>query len=307
MMAVWGDSTITLLEKLRVIPGLRIDGYRFGVDSDLFENSGTRYDGIVSPKLALVAGPWNDTEAYFNFGTGFHSNDARGTTIDLDPLTGDPVDSVDPLVRTIGYELGLRTEAFDKLHSSVALWLLDLDSELVFVGDAGATEAGPSSRRYGVEWTNYYEPFERTAFDFDISYSHARFDDEPASANEIPGAIPLVISGGALQKFPYDLYAALRLRYLGDYPLTESGDQDSGSTTLVNLRLGWDQAPPDGAAQGKGDWAAHIDLLNLLDSHDRDIAYYYESRLEGEDSGVEDIHFHPVEPFSVRVGIQRRF
>ncbi|MFN2425000.1 MAG: nickel-responsive transcriptional regulator NikR [Candidatus Binatia bacterium] len=307
MLAVWGDSTITLLEKLRVVPGLRLDGYHFDVDSDLDANSGTKFDGIVSPKIAVVAGPWRETEAYFNFGTGFHSNDARGTTIRVDPLSGENVSSVDPLVRSIGYEIGVRTETVDGLHSSVALWLLDLDSELVFVGDAGTTEPGPSSRRYGVEWSNYYEPWTQTAIDFDVSYTHARFDDVPDSENEIPGAIPLVISGGVVQRFPFDLFAALRLRYLGDYPLIEDGSQDSGATTLVNLRLGWDQAPADGAGPSKGDWAAHIDFLNLFNSRDRDIAYYYESRLAGEDAGVEDIHFHPVEPFAVRVGIERRF
>ena len=291
-----------------MIPGLRLDGYRFDVESDLSANSGTELDGIVSPKLAVVAGPWVRTEGYFNFGMGYHSNDARGVTIRIDPASGDPTGSVDPLVRSTGYELGVRTEALEGLHSSVALWLLDLDSELVFVGDAGTTEPGPPSRRYGVEFANYYEPAEKTALDFDISWTHARFDDVPGSENEIPGAIPLVISGGVTQRFPHDLYAAVRLRYLGDYPLTESGDHDSGSTTLVNLRIGWDQAAAAGVVPGrKGDWSAHVDFLNLFDSHDRDIAYFYESRLRGEDSGVEDIHFHPVEPFQVRVGVERRF
>jgi outer membrane receptor protein involved in Fe transport len=312
-MGLWADSTVTLLEKLRVVPGLRMDGYRFDVESrDDPANSGTELDGIVSPKLAVVAGPWAETEAYFNFGGGYHSNDARGVTINHVP--GDPgslVDDVDPLVRSWGYEIGVRTQAVDGLFSSVAVWLLDLDSELVFVGDAGATEPGPSSRRFGIEWSNYYEPWERTALDFDVSWTHARFvealdgtdigDDE----DDIPGAIPLVISGGVTQRFPWDLYAALRLRYLGDYPLIESGDQDAGSTTLVNLRLGWDQA---GEEPGRpGDWAVHLDFLNLFDSHDRDIAYFYESRLEEEDAAVEDIHFHSVEPFGIRVGIERRF
>jgi hypothetical protein len=301
-MGVWADSTITLLEKLRVVPGLRMDGYRFEVEAENEPDSGTKYDGIVSPKLAVVVGPWAKSEAYFNFGGGYHSNDARGVTAGIAP--------VDPIVRSWGYEVGVRTQAIDGLFSSVSLWLLDLDSELVFVGDAGATEEGPSSRRYGVEWANFYEPWRTTAVDFDISYTHAEFVkfqgvDLGDSENEIPGAIPLVISGGVTQSFPWDLYAALRLRYLGDYPLIESGDEDAGSTTLVNLRLGWDQA---GEEPGRpGDWAVHLDFLNLFDSHDRDIAYFYESRLKDEDEAVEDIHFHPVEPFGIRVGIERRF
>ncbi|MFN2377139.1 MAG: TonB-dependent receptor, partial [Candidatus Binatia bacterium] len=304
-MFAWGETTVSLLDWLRVVAGLRLDGYRFDVESDVAANSGDKLDGIASPKLGLVAGPWKRTEAYFNFGTGFHSNDARGTTIRVDPVSGGAADRVDPLVRSIGYEVGVRVEAFEGLHSSVALWLLDLDSELVFVGDAGATEAGDSSRRYGIEWANYYQPTEKTALDLDISWTRARFDDVPDATNDIPGAIPLAIAAGVTQRFPFDLYAALRLRYLGEFPLEESGDVKSGSTTLVNLRLGWEQQPGSGGEEG--DWSAWVDLLNLFDSRDRDIAYYYESRLPNENAGVEDIHFHPVEPFGVRVAIERRF
>ena len=44
------------------------------------------------------------------------------------------------------------------LESSVALFVLDYASELLFVGDAGTTEASRPSRRVGVEWTNHYKP-----------------------------------------------------------------------------------------------------------------------------------------------------
>jgi hypothetical protein len=298
-MALWGESTVTLLEKLRMIAGLRGDGYRFDVASNFGPEDGIEIDGIVSPKIALVAGPWQRTEAYFNFGTGFHSNDARGVTA--------PVDPADALVRSWGYELGMRTEAVDGLFSSLAVWLLDLDSELLFVGDAGDTEAGPPSRRYGVEWANWWEPTERTALDFDLTYTHARFDDVPDSLNEIPGSIPWTMSAGVTQKLPWNLYSVARVRYLGEFALEESGRQKSGSTTLVNLRLGWEQHPGEQGAPRPAGWAAHVDLLNLLNSKDRDIAYYYESRLPGEAAGVEDTHFHPVEPFGLRVAIERRF
>lgn len=306
-LGIWGESTVTLLEKLRVIGGLRADGYRFDVDSDLAANSGTETDGIVSPKFALVVGPWANTEGYVNLGMGFHSNDARGTTIHVDPSTGDPASPVDPLVRSKGAEVGVRTEFLPGLHSSLALWMLDLDSELVFVGDAGTTEAGPPSRRLGIEWANYYEPTEYLAFDFDLSWTDARLRETDDSQDEIPGAIPLVMSAGVMGDLPWDLYAALRLRYLGEFPMVESGDQKSGSTTLVNLRLGYETPPPAGSGLRQGDWGAALDILNLFDSKDRDIAYYYESQLATEDTSREDVHFHPVEPLTVRFSVTRRF
>ena len=119
---------------------------------------------------------------YLNGGLGFHSNDARGANTRVDPVTGlstdadgNRVERADPLVRTYGAEVGLRTSWLEGLQSTLSLWWLDIDSELLFVGDAGTTEASRPSRRYGVEWANYYSPTDWLTFDADISYSKARF------------------------------------------------------------------------------------------------------------------------------------
>ena len=61
--------------------GLRGDFYRARVESDLSANSGRASAHLVNPKLNLIFGPWRDTEYFVNLGGGFHSNDARGTTI----------------------------------------------------------------------------------------------------------------------------------------------------------------------------------------------------------------------------------
>ena len=110
----------------------------------------------MSPKFAAAFGPWAGTEIYANAGMGFHSNDARGAAITVDPLTGEPADRVTPLVRARGAEFGVRTVRVRGLQSTFALWYLGIDSELLFVGDAGTTEAGRPSRRVGIEWTNYW-------------------------------------------------------------------------------------------------------------------------------------------------------
>jgi len=143
--------------KVRTVLGLREDVFVFDVNSDIAVNSGNKTDAIFSPKLSLIFGPWARTEVYLNGGFGFHSNDARGTTITVDPKTGDPAQRVDPLVRTKGAEIGVRSTWIPGLNSTLAFWYLTLDSELVFVGDAGITEPNRASRRYGVEWANFYE------------------------------------------------------------------------------------------------------------------------------------------------------
>jgi HupE/UreJ protein/TonB-dependent receptor-like protein len=139
---------------LRSSLGVRFDGFRFDVDSNRPENSGTRTDGLISPKGGIVLGPWAETEVYVNGGLGFHSNDARGVNTRVDPATGlatdgdgNSVKRADPLVRTYGAEVGVRTAWVEGLQSTLALWWLDIDSELVFLGDAGTTEAGRPGRR----------------------------------------------------------------------------------------------------------------------------------------------------------------
>src|SRR5690606_16841282 len=101
-------------------------------------------------------------------------NDARGTTIRVDPASGEPADEVDPLVRSRGGEIGVRATPVAGLRSTLAAWALELDSELLFVGDAGATEPSDRSRRLGVTWANFYRPLPSLAIDADVSLASAR-------------------------------------------------------------------------------------------------------------------------------------
>src|SRR5437870_4853285 len=176
------------LPKVRTVLGLREDVFVFDVTSDIAANSGNNTDAILSPKLSLIFGPWAATEVYLNGGFGFHSNDARGTTITVDPK--DPtttVQRVTPLVRTKGAEIGVRSTWVPGLNSTLAFWYLTLGSELVFSGDAGITEPSRASRRYGVEWANFYKPVSWLALDFDISHSSAKFTEHDPVGNDIPG------------------------------------------------------------------------------------------------------------------------
>ena len=90
----------------RAALGIRADQYWFEVDSNLPENSGNASDHIVSPKGNLSYKFNFSTEAYLSAGYGFHSNDARGVTISVDPVTGELIEPVDPLVRSRGAGLG---------------------------------------------------------------------------------------------------------------------------------------------------------------------------------------------------------
>jgi len=283
---------------LRSVAGVRVDQYRFDVDSILAANTGTVTASKASPTLSLIAGPWNKTELYFNVGTGFHSNDARGATIRVDPKTGEAADPVTPLVRAKGVELGLRTEALAGLQSTFSLYRLDFDSELVFVGDAGTTEAGRPSRRSGFEFSNYYKPNGWMTIDADLAFAHARFRDADAAGRRIPGAVEGVASLALAVDKLGPWYGALQLRFFGPRPLIENNAVRSKSTTTINGRIGYKLA---------ASWKLEVEGFNLANRQASAIDYFYASRLQGEAEGSEDVHFHPAESRSFRVSLSKSF
>jgi outer membrane receptor protein involved in Fe transport len=295
LAGVYGQTSVEVAPRLRAIVGLRADHMRDNVDAlTLAANGGSASGTKVSPKLTLIAGPFDKTEFFFNAGRGLHSNDARGTTATIDPKTGDPVDKVPPLVSSRGFELGARTEAIAGLQSSIALWKLDFDSELVYVGDAGATEASGASTRRGVEWNNRYIPVPWLLFDADLAWTHARF----RNGDRIPNAIDRVASLAATVRELGGWSASLQLRYLGPGALIEDNSVRAHPSTTTNLRLGYQIA--------KG-IDATLDVFNLFDRKVNDIQYFYESQLPGEAAPVADRHVHPAEPRTARVTLRARF
>nr|WP_328804716.1 TonB-dependent receptor [Noviherbaspirillum galbum] len=288
---IYVENNTRWSEKFRTVAGIRSDFYRFDVRSDNPVNSGKSNDSIVSPKLSLIFGPWAKTEYYVNLGNGFHSNDARGTTITIDPKSGDPVDRVSPLVRAKGMELGVRSEFVPGLQTSLAVYRLDFDSELLFVGDAGTTEASRPSRRYGFEFNNYYKPTKWLTVDADIAFARARFRDADPVGNRIPGAVEGVGSVAVAVDNIGPYFGALQLRYFGPRPLIEDNSVRSHSTTTLNGRIGYKINPK---------MRIELEGYNLLNRKASAIDYYYESRLPGESAAVNDVHFHPIESRSFR-------
>ena len=297
-IGVYGENSTRWSRWLRTVAGLRADAYRFDVRSDRAANSGKASDHLFSPSLSVIAGPWRDTEAYFNIGNGFHSNDARGTTITVDPKTGEAADKVTPLARSRGLELGLRSAAIAGLQTSLSLYRLDFDSELLFIGDAGATEAGRPSRRYGIEFSSYYKATRWLSLDLDLAYARARSRGSDPAGDFIPGAIEGVAQLALTVTPPGPWSGSLRLRYFGPRPLMEDNSVRSSASVGLNGRI---------AYQIDKTLRVEVEGYNLANRRDSAIDYYYASRLPGEAQPVDDIHFHPVESRSLRLTLVKNF
>lgn len=302
-VGLYAEQRVRPTTWLRLTAGVRGDLYDFKVNDKLGAGDAGKTRLIASPKGSLVLGPWMETELYLSGGFGFHSNDARGVGVKDDPATPDLERPVRPLVRTKGAEVGLRTLWIPGLQSTLAFWMLDIDSELVFVGDAGNTEASRPSRRMGVEFANYYSPTDWLTLDADLSVSRARFRDSAPEGDHIPGAIETVVAAGASVHDLAGFFGELRLRYFGPRPLVEDDSQRSGETIMLNARIGYEVA----------EWGEiAFEAFNLLNRKDSDIEYFYPSLLAGEppgpdDGGYNDIHFHPVEPLAFRLALTARF
>lgn len=313
--ALYAENMTKWTPSFRSILGLRTDVYHFDVDANLAVNSGKITAYKTSPKLGLIFGPFDRTEYYVNYGYGFHSNDARGTTLKINPDPRDagyltPIQSVTPLVRTKGGEIGLRTELVPNLHTTLALWQLNSDSELVFTGDAGTTKASRPSRRRGIEWTNYYQPSKTWQLDFDLAASQSRFTDQNPVGNRIPDSIGTTASLGVAFTPRAPWSAGLRMRYFGPRTLIEDNTARSTSSTLFNAEAGY---------QFSKRLLGKIEILNLFNRQVNDIEYLYSSCLRNEGStpacdanaatrdGVLDRHIHPAEPRAARVSLRLSF
>ncbi|WP_439892652.1 TonB-dependent receptor [Ralstonia sp. 25C] len=301
--ALYARNSTQWLPWLRTIAGVRADQFWYSVASSNPLNSGNGSDHIVSPKLSVVLSPAAHTDVFVNWGRGYHSNDVRGATTTVDPITGDPVQKVQALVPTTGYEIGVRTRALaPNLQLSASLWRLDIGSELVFSGDSGSTEPSRPSRRTGVELAAYYTPVPELILDADAAFSRARFRDSDPAGSYIPEAIQTTASAGV--SWTHDRWTlGARLRYFGPRPLAEDNSVRSASSFLVNFKLGY---------RVRKNVRVFVEVLNAFNKKVNDIDYYYASQLKGETSpldangvatGINDHHVHPAEPRTLRAGV----
>ncbi|WP_409592334.1 TonB-dependent receptor [Sphingobium sp.] len=286
--ALYAEATVRPLPSLRMIGGLRGDVYHVDVRARNAAatalGQGNATDTILSPKISAAYSPLPALEFYANWGRGFHSNDARGAVNTATPV---PL-----LVRGTGKELGARFQHGSFSLTATYFWL-NVGSELRFVGDSNAVEPSGASRRRGYELVGFWRPFPWLAIDGNYTATRARYDNGDRIPNAFENAAAL---GASVVAGPWE--ASLRMRHLGPSPLVEDNSVRDKGSTVVNSRAAWKSKNVE----------IFGELLNIFNSRDKDIAYYYESYIPTFDSApVEGRLSRVVEPRTVRVGVKYLF
>jgi hypothetical protein len=306
-LAVYAQEDIEWTRWLRTVAGVRADYFGFQVDDHLEDtaSAGTRTSGVrqaalVSPKGSVVLTPRADLDLYLNFGLGYHSNDARGVVRNVDRVT--------PLTRATGYEAGARVRLFERLELAAAAFVLDLDSEIVWVGDEGTTEAKGPTRRIGGELEARLELLPWLFADADLSLTRATYRESTDHADAVALAPTRVASGGVSVQHPGGYFGRVGVYHLGDRPATEDRFFTAAGFTRLDATAGYRTRRYELSISGQ----------NLTNTSFREAQFANVSRLPNETSpascpagtrpvvdgtaflGCEDLHFTPGTPVQLQ-------
>jgi len=312
-IGVYYNSDVKWGEKVRTELGLRTDYFHWHVDDFVLpeENSGKTESKLLEPKGSLILGPWNHTEFYLNGGYGFHTNDARGLfateSLPLVPIsqggTITPTSTVNPIARSRGAEVGMKTQTIPYLTTTLALWYLRLDSELIFDPDERMAVPRGTSERYGVELSNTYRFNNLLTFDADWSASQAHFLQtdfvdavSPFGGTDVPQAVGIVFTAGPTVRLPNGLFSTLRYRYIGPRDLSSDGVIASRATNEFDMGLGYETKR----------FTAGVNILNLFNSNGHDNDFAGDSATNGVEFPNSD-SFHALQPFQARFYVTLRW
>ncbi|MDZ4745105.1 MAG: TonB-dependent receptor [bacterium] len=293
-VGVFAEQKI-VFSNLTALFGARADYFSFNVENLAVQGAaaqgvvpkGTTTKIVVSPK-ANLSYMFNDNATMFlNSGFGFHSNDARAAV-------SNPSQAVVP--RAFGAELGARW-ADDVVAVSAATWMLDLESEFVWIGDEGTTEEAGRSRRIGIDLEARVHPVSWFTVGGNATLSRGRLRDLPEGENYIALAPILTLTSFAV--FEFDAFsAALRLRHIGTRPANESYSVVASGYSIVDL---------NGTVPLTSALDLTMQIENLLNVSWREAQFDTQSRLRSESESVSEIHYTPGTPFNVRLGVGMRF
>ncbi|MFT6928568.1 MAG: outer membrane receptor protein involved in Fe transport [Sediminicola sp.] len=277
--------------KWMVAPALRIDDFSFNYVDKLQENYENQSVNKtkISPKLNIAYTSSNDLQFFLKSGIGFHSNDTRVVVAQ----NGNSI-----LPAAYGSDLGTIWRPTSNLLLNATAWYLYLEQEFVYVGDAGIVEPSGKTERLGLDLGLRYQFTDWLFFNTDATLTHARSLEDPKGMDYIPLAPDFTLVGGLSIVNLGRLSGGLRFRYLDDRPANEDNsiiargyavtDINANYLMTKNLSLG-------------------LSIENLFDTEWNETQFATESRLQNENTPVEEIHFTPGTPFFIKGSLSYTF
>lgn len=277
------NENLLLSKKLRLNLGARIDIFDFRYQNHLEANQRLQNQskGIISPKAGLFFQLTQNVEVFAKAGTGFHSNDARVVVAQ----SGNKI-----LPIAYGGDLGAEIKLGKKVVLQTTLWILDLEQEFVYVGDAGIVEPSGYARRLGVDASIRAQLLPWLYADMDVNYTKPRSLDAKAGEDYIPLAPTFTTIGGLSYRFKKVINGSLRYRYLADRPANEDNSVIAKGYFLMDTQLNYTT----------NKFEIGIGVQNILNVEWREAQFETESRLAGELTPVSEIHFTPGAPRFVK-------
>ncbi|ASS47947.1 MAG: hypothetical protein A3D31_01360 [Candidatus Fluviicola riflensis] len=292
--AFYFNEVIRFSDKLRLELGGRYDYMTFNVrdhvpsDTTRQNYSGFNYQTAFSPKANLIYSPSSRYQFFMNYGHGFHSNDARSTVQEQ---------ANHQLPLSVGGEIGTLLHLGKKVVISTALWTLNLENELVYVGDAGTTENKGSSRRTGIDVSARWQIIPSLIADVDFNLSEnylteSLFGQRNKTDYHIPLAPTLTSTGGLAYTFK-KINASIRYRYMTDRAANEANTVTALGYLIIDGGVNYQQQH----------FKIGLNVENILNAEWNEAQFDTESRLQNETQSVSEIHYTPGTPFAVKLSI----
>jgi outer membrane receptor for Fe3+-dicitrate len=278
------------LGKLKINPAIRMDYFKFNYQDKLAATYKTQTENKVkfSPKLNFIYSQNANFQLYLKSGLGFHSNDTRVVVANA---------GKEVLPTAIGTDLGTIFKPFPRLVFNAALWYLQLQEELVYIGDAATVEISGQTKRMGIDFGLRYQVFDYLFLDTDLNYTHARTIDAPEGQNYIPLAPDFTATVGLNSSQYKGFSGGFHYRYLKSRPANEDNSIVAKGYMISDINLNYEY----------GNITFGLSAENIFNTQWNETQFTTESQLQNESQSVEEIHFTPGTPFFLKAKVTYRF
>lgn len=247
--AVFGEGTLTLLDRIHLTAGLR-----YGFDD---QDASMRYthatvttfkksidESVILPKFSVGYDIRSDMMVYATVSKGYNAggfNTAYATGTDNFSYNAE---------YTWNYELGLKSAWFDnRLTANLALFYISIDDKQVAeydsVTDSTYILNAAQAHSQGFEFEMHAKPVRGLDLFGGIGFTEVVFDrwqtdDGDYTEKDFPNAPQMTVNAGAQYRHNSGLFGRLDVSVSDGYYSDASNTQWLGGKTLVDLRAGYE-------------------------------------------------------------------